>query len=258
MAERLARGGPPSRANELRDLERELAAIERRRAELAALRERAVARIEALGPLALLRSEGRLERRMLRADLNDFARQAERLDEREGPLRDSRAQARAARRPTRRGETGRRGRSRSESPPSTPSCRDEPMSAPGSPSASARPIWRPPSAAGPIRSALAPAGATALRQLEGHRLRHGIGDPERPLGAEPADPAGRAEHRRALARLREARAQIERAEPGYRSPLRSREPEREHGREYGPRAPGLGHDDPGPRRRHGPSFGLGR
>ncbi len=98
----------------------------------------------------------------------------------------------------------------------------------------------------------------ALRQLEGHRLRRGIADPERALGSEPADPAGRAEHRRALARIREARAKIERAEPGYRSPLRSREPEREHGREYGPRAPGLGHDDPGPRRRHGPSFGLGR
>ena len=98
----------------------------------------------------------------------------------------------------------------------------------------------------------------ALRQLEGHRLRRGIADPERALGSEPADPAGRAEHRRALARLREARAQIERAEPGYRSPLRSREPEREHGREYGPRAPGLGHDDPGPRRRQGPSLGLGR
>jgi hypothetical protein len=256
LAERLARGGPPSRANELRDLERELAAIERRRAELAALRERAVVRIEALGPLALLRSEGRLERQMLRADLNDFACQAERLDEREGPLLDSRAQARAGQEAH---EAWRDGEARALA--ERIAALDAELSRRADERARVTERERPPyleAALGlrPNQERPRARWREALRRLEGHRLRHGIGDPERPLGAEPADPAGRAAHRRTLAGLAEARAQIERADPGGRSPLRPAGHER---RQLGPGAPGLGRDDGrATGRREGPSLDLGR
>ncbi len=258
LAERLARGGPPARGNEVRDLRQERAAIERRRAELALVEERVAARLHALGPVRLLRSDNRRERRMLRADLADLARQGERLDQRLGPLRDALAQARD-------GQVAREAWQRTEAP--ALSARIVALDAELDRRAEERVCVaerdRPPyleAALGgrPVHERPLARWRAALRQLEGHRLRRGIADPERALGSEPADPAGRAEHRRALARIREARAKIERAEPGYRSPLRSREPEREHGREYGPRAPGLGHDDPGPRRRQGPSFGLGR
>ncbi len=258
LAERLARGGPPSRAHEVRDLQDKLAAIDRRRGELAVLDERAAARLEGQGPLRLLRSNGRRERRTLRADVADFARQRRMLDEREGPLREAMSHARA-------GQHAREAWQRTEAPALSAriGALDAELDRRAEERARIAERERPPyvdRALGPCPEHERPQARwrQALRQLEGHRLRRGIADPERALGSEPADPAGRAEHRRAMARLREARAQIERAEPGYPSPLRSREPEREHGREHGPRAPGLGHDDPGPRRRQGPSLGLGR
>jgi conjugative relaxase-like TrwC/TraI family protein len=257
LAERLARGGPPSRANELRDLSQEHAAIERRRAELAALRERATARLAALGPLSLLRSGGRLERRMLRADLTSFVRQAERLDEREGPLLDSRAQARA-------GQEAHEAWRGGEAPAlgERIAALDAELSRRADERARATERERPPyleAALGPRPKQERPRARwrEALRQLEGHRLRHGIGDPERPLGAEPADPAGRAAHRRALAGLAEARDQIERADPAGRS--LPRPAGHEHRHELGPGAPGLGRDDGrAAGRREGPRLGLGR
>ena len=259
LAEQLARGGPPSRANELRDLRQELATIEQRRAELGAFEDRAVARLAELSPLRLLRSEGRQERRLLRADLADFARQAEGLHEREGALLDSLSQARA-------GHDAHEAWQRTEAPPLSVriAALDAELARRATERAQVTERERPSyleSALGPRPEPERPRARwrEALRHLEGHRLRHGIADPERALGPEPADPTGRAVHRRALAELREARAQIERADPSYRSLLRPRELEHEHGCESGPRAPGLGRDEGrGPERRQGPTLGLGR
>ena len=256
LAEQYARR-PPSRAHELRDLRQKLAAIERRRADLGAFEDRAVARLQELGPLRLLRSEGRQERRLLRAELADFARQTERLHEREGALLDSLLQARA-------GHEAHEAWQRTEAPPLSAriAALDGELDRRADERAQDAERERPPyleAALGPLPEHERPRARwrEALRQIEGHRVRHGIADPERALGPEPAEPAGRAVHRRALAELREVRAQIERADPAHRSLLRPTE--HEHGREYGSRVPGLGQDEGrGLERRQGPSLGLER
>ncbi len=217
LAEQLARGGPPSRENELRDLRQKLAAIDRRRAELGALERAAAARLGELNPLRLLRSEGREERRLLRADLADFARQAERLDEREGPLRHSLPEALA-------GQEDHEAWRRTEAPALLEriAALDAELVRRTAERARAAERERPPYLE--VALGACPAGRLrarwreALRQLEAHRLRHGIVDPEDPLGREPADPVARVEHRRALRELGEARAQIERGDLNSRRP----------------------------------------
>ena len=101
------------------------------------------------------------------------------------------------------------------------------------------------------------AGARRSGSSKGCRLRHGVVDPERPLGSEPAESARRQERRETLAALSGARVQIERADPAYRSPLRPRgRLEPQEGLDlWAPRSD-LGH---GPRHgpRHGPSLELG-
>jgi len=97
----------------------------------------------------------------------------------------------------------------------------------------------------------------AVRELEGYRVRHGISDPERPLGPDPIEAAGRQEHYRARADLADARRQIERADPEYRSPfsVRGRLGPEEQVEPWTPRLePGEGPRH-GPRQ--GPSLGMG-
>lgn len=195
---------------------------------------------------------------MLRAHLADFARQRESLHERQAPLRDALPQARA-------GQEAHEAWQRTEAPALSAriAALDAELDRRADERARIAERERPPyvdRALGPRPEHEHPRARRrqALRQLEGRRLRQGIADPERAFGPEPPDPAGRAEHRRALAELREACAQIERAEPGHRSLFSSRSVERDIEREHRPRGPGLGRDEGrGPEPRQGPSPGLG-
>jgi conjugative relaxase-like TrwC/TraI family protein len=257
LAEQLEHGGPPGRAHELRHLEHELAALEQRLADVGTWQYRTAGQLEAIGPLGLLRSEGRRELRSLRAALARSEERATELQEHCGKLLGSLSEARA-------GQEAYEAWQRAEAPALSAriAALDADLARRVDERAQAAEHERPPyleRALGPRPEAERPRSRwrEALRQLEGHRLTHGIADPERALGVEPADAAGRAEHRRALGILREARAQIERADHAHRSLLRPGE--HEHGREYGPRAPGLGRDEGrGPERRQGPSVGRGR
>ena len=256
LAEQLERGGPPGRAHELRHLEHKLAALEQRLGAVGDWQQGTARELEAIGPLRLLRSEGRRELRSLRAELARSEERATELQEHCGKLLGSLSEARA-------GQAAWDAWQRTEAPALSEriAALDAELARRAAERAQAAERERPPyleAALGPRPEHERPRARwrEALRALEGHRLRYGIADPERALGPEPADPA-RAAHRRALAELREARARIERADPAHRSPLRPRE--HEHGREYGPRAPGLGRDEGrGPERRQGPSLGLGR
>jgi conjugative relaxase-like TrwC/TraI family protein len=251
LAEHLARGGPPDRAEELRGLERELVRVE---GDVAATRaaERGLAgELEAIRPLRVLGPEGRLEARRLQAALESVRERAEDLIEYRRALLGQLGHARAER-------TARAVWERADAPTlerriaalgaelarqveerarlverASPPYLTEALGGPPS-ALRARALWR-----------------EAVRDLEGHRLRHGITDPERALGPEPKEAAGQQAHVKARAALAEARLRIRLADPHHRTQfrLRGRIDPGEHAEPWAPRP------DPAPRPRHGPDVG---
>jgi conjugative relaxase-like TrwC/TraI family protein len=257
LAEHLERGGPPDPSEELRRLGRELARLERDLAETDAWGQRVAARLEVVGPLRLLRSDGRAEVRHLHAELQRAEERAVELHERRavllGPLAAAQAQ-RAAREAWERAEApvlGRRigaldaefARHAEERAQSAERERLAYLEhALGPRPEHERPLerWR-----------------QAVRELEGYRARHGITDPQRPLGPEPSDSGRAQEHRLVGAALESARWEIKRADPEHRSPFsrRGRLGTEERAEPWNPRP----EPDDGPRHgpRHGPSLGMG-
>jgi hypothetical protein len=257
VAEHLERGGPRDPAEELRRLGHGLVRAERDLADITAWQRRLSGQLGAIGPLRLLRSEGRQETRRLQAELGRAQERAEDLQVRRGELLESLAQARAhaaAREVWQRTEApvlarrmaalddelARQVEERSRFVEREPPAYLE--RAMGSRPEHERPLAR---------------WCEAVRELEGYRLRHGISDPERALGPEPEDPARSPEHRRARAALEDARLGIERADPAYRSPfsLEGRLGSDERPELWAPQH----RPAPGPRqeRDSGPSMGLG-
>jgi conjugative relaxase-like TrwC/TraI family protein len=215
LAKQIAHGGPPSRAREVGHIRKEQAGIESRREQIEGLQHQATQRLDGLGSLRLLRSEGRDERRELRARLVDFDRQLERLDERQGRLNRELDEAIV-------GQNARGAWERSEAPilvdriAALDAELDLRVEAHTRIAERDRPTYLEQALGScPEDENLRAPWRAALRALEGYRLHHGITDPDHPLGPQPIN---RIEHREILAEIGEACAQIGRGGPTHQAP----------------------------------------
>jgi hypothetical protein len=256
LAEQLARGGPPDPSEELRRLGQELARVERDLSLTGDQQERMAGQLRAIGPLGLLRAERRAEARRLRDELGRTGERAEDLRTRRAELPDHLAAARQQ-------EAAHGAWGRTEAPvlERRIGALDAALARQADERAREAERERPPyleRALGPRPEHERPLALwrEAVRALEGYRARHGIADPERPLGPEPAEPGRRQEHLEARAALSSARYGIE-ASLGYCSPPlpRGRVASEEPAERWAPSS------EPGQRPRieprQGPTLGMG-